>query len=100
MDPPIKFTPNSGRRRAAFRVKQKLRHDQQQWSPSGRRRPCRRIASQHCLNNKPWNDRFIFNEESSANECNSPARIWKRSAPGKENNNVEAQAKKTNALKW
>jgi hypothetical protein len=102
MDPPIiKFTPDSARRRAALRVKQKLRHDQLQWSPNGmRRRPRRRIASQHSLNHKPWNDRFIFNEESSTKESNAPAKIWKRSAHGKENNNAEAQANKTNTLKW
>ena len=97
MDPPIKFTSDGGRRRAALRVKQKIRHDQQQWSPNGmRRRPRRRIASQQCLNHKPWNDRFIFNEESWTKECNAPAKIWKRSANGKENNNAETQVNKTN----
>ena len=86
--------PNSGRRRAALRVKQKRRDDQRQWSPSGKlltRRP-------HPLtHSKPWNDRFIYEEDSVEQDCTSDARAKKRlgsahnarrklSVNGKENN--------------
>ena len=95
MNTPISFTPNSGRRRAAERVKQKLRHDQLHWSTIDgmRRRPRRRILSQHYINHKPWNDRFIFDVETSPTDCNAPPKIWKRSSHKTENSNSDV-------LKW
>lgn len=100
METPIKCTPDSGSRRAALRVKQKLRQDRMQWSPNGmRRRPklarprsSRRSSAQHCLNHKPWNDRFIFDEELRSKECNAPAKSWKRSANGKGDKNPVARS--------
>jgi hypothetical protein len=91
---PISFTPNSGSRRAAERVKQKLRRDQLHWSINGmRRRPRRRILTQHCINHEPWNDRFIFDDETSPSGCNAPPKIWKRSSHKTKNDNSDV-------LKW
>ena len=95
MDHPKQLPPESGRRRAALRVKQKIRHDQLQWSPNGMKRrkgrksirpPAAVTKSVHCT---PWNERFIFDEESLlSKERNAPAKIWRRSVHGKENNIV------------
>jgi hypothetical protein len=95
MDHSNQLPPESGRRRAALRVKQKIRHDQLQWSPNGMKRrkgrksirpPAAVTKSVHCT---PWNERFIFDEESlPSKEHNAPAKIWRRSVHGKENNIV------------
>jgi hypothetical protein len=95
MDHSNQLPPESGRRRAALRVKQKIRHDQLQWSPNGMKRrkgrksirpPAVITKSVHCT---PWNERFIFDDESlPSKERNAPEKIWRRSVHGKENNNV------------
>jgi hypothetical protein len=62
----------AGRSRAAFRVRQKLRSDNLRWSPSGKVRAatgsesrCRKL-----LHLKPWNNRFVFDDESLPTELN------------------------------
>ena len=78
----------SGRRRAALRVKQKRRKDERTWSPSGklikgRQRP----QSSQLSHLKPWNDRFIYEEETEF-EHSSGIQRKKQSADGEENNNI------------
>lgn len=94
MDHPDKLPPESSRRRAALRVQQKIRHDLARWSPNGMKRrkgrksirpPATVTKSVHCT---PWNERFIFDEESlPSKERNAPAKIWRRSVHGKEKDN-------------
>ena len=95
MDHPDKLPPESGRRRAALRVKQKIRHDQMQWSPNGMKRRKGRKSIRppatvtKSVHSTPWNERFIFDEESlPSKERNAPEKIWRRSVHGKENNIV------------
>lgn len=66
-------TPNSGQRRAALRVKQKRRNDQKQWTTDGKllhrkssSRPSSRLNHQ-----KPWNERFIFDDEPENDNTNT-----------------------------
>jgi len=117
-------TPNddsSGRRRAALRVKQRRRQDEKTWSPSGKllvktnrnRRPSSsnngrrrqssssssRRPSSRPSHERPWNDRFIFEEETvleHATQANQKrlGSATRRSVEGKENNaNDTTQAK-------
>ena len=114
-------TPNddsSGRRRAALRVKQRRRQDEKTWSPSGKlksnrnRRPLssktssssnrRPSSSSRPSHEKPWNDRFIFEDETvleHATETNQKrlgSSSQRRSVVnGKENNANNANATTT-----
>lgn len=93
MDHPDKLPPESGRRRAALRVKQQIRHDLARWSPNGmKRRKGRKSTSSPATVTKsvctPWNERFIFDDESlPSKERNAPEKIWRRSVHGKEKDN-------------
>jgi len=114
---------NSGRRRAALRVKQRKRQDEKTWSPSGKllvksnrnRRPSssntgrrrqsstnRRPSSSSSRpsHEKPWDDRFIYEDETvlehatQANQKRLDSAQRRRSVEGKENNaNDDTQAK-------
>ena len=115
MDP-----PNSGQRRAALRVKQKMRNDQQRWTPSGkltRRPPSRPNRIPRRKPSKPWNDRFIFDEESLARHGDEdfvPIKAnggrkqhglgstlsAQRIVNGKENNANDFLVGETNSRKW
>ena len=103
---------SSGRRRAALRVKQRRRQDEKTWSPSGKlktnrnRRPLssksssNRRPSSRPSHEKPWNDRFIHEDEAileHATETNQKTLgsvDQRRSVEGKGNNaNDDTQAK-------
>ena len=101
---------DSGRRRAALRVKQRRRQDEKTWSPSGklkanrnrrptsntgRRRPTsssssNRRPSSRPSHEKPWNDRFIHEDETvleHATQANQKKLgSARRNVDGKENN--------------
>lgn len=62
-----------GQKIAALRVKQRQRRESARWSPSGRLRPRSSRAKNAkqgqnsppaALNSVPWNDRFIFDDDS------------------------------------
>ncbi|KAL7433810.1 hypothetical protein ACHAXH_005904 [Discostella pseudostelligera] len=53
----------AGRSRAASRVRQKLRSDGVKWSPSGKMRSAFRPGNR-ILHRKPWNNRFMFDDDS------------------------------------
>ena len=62
-----------GQKIAALRVKQRQRRESLRWSPSGKLRPrssrakaAKRIQNSPpaALNSVPWNDRFIFDDDS------------------------------------
>ena len=59
-----------GRRRAAQRIRQKLKNDKRQWPANGRRRSMISSRPSRAKTKSPtkWNDRFIFDDNSLVGE--------------------------------
>jgi len=113
---------SSGRRRAALRVKQRRRQDEKTWSPSGKllvksnrnrrtsssRRPSsssnrRPSSSSRPSHERPWNERFIYEDETvlehatDANQKRLGSANSRQSVDGKENNANDATTAKPQA---